>query len=197
MVLSLFVNPAQFSDGVRPERLSPRRAARRAARRRGGRRRRLRAVRQRRCTRRDSRPGSTSRSSARSSRAPLGRATSAGVATVCLKLFTIVRPDAAYFGQKDAQQVAVLRQLVRDLALELELRVLPTVRDPDGLALSSRNVRLTPPEREQALRCHGRSRRRIRWRRRACSKASTWTTSPSRRSTPLSSPPPCASATPA
>ena len=74
-----------------------------------------------------------------------------GVATVCLKLFTIVRPDAAYFGQKDAQQVAVLRQLVRDLALELELRVLPTVRDPDGLAISSRNVRLTPAERERAL----------------------------------------------
>jgi pantoate--beta-alanine ligase len=74
-----------------------------------------------------------------------------GVATVCLKLFTIVRPDVAYFGQKDAQQVEVLRRLVLDLALELELRVLPTVRDADGLALSSRNVRLTPDERERAL----------------------------------------------
>jgi pantoate--beta-alanine ligase len=73
-----------------------------------------------------------------------------GVATVCLKLFTIVRPDVAYFGQKDAQQVEVLRRLVRDLALELELRVLPTVRDADGLALSSRNVLLTPAERERA-----------------------------------------------
>jgi pantoate--beta-alanine ligase len=74
-----------------------------------------------------------------------------GVATVCLKLFNAVRPDAAYFGQKDAQQAEVLRRLVRDLALELELRVLPTVRDPDGLALSSRNARLTPAERERAL----------------------------------------------
>ena len=74
-----------------------------------------------------------------------------GVATVCLKLFNIVRPDVVYFGQKDAQQVAVLRQLIADLALDLELRALPTVRDPDGLALSSRNVRLSAPERELAL----------------------------------------------
>lgn len=73
-----------------------------------------------------------------------------GVATVCLKLFTIVRPDFAYFGRKDAQQVAVLKQLVHDLALELELRVVPTVRDGDGLALSSRNGRLSPAERERA-----------------------------------------------
>jgi pantoate--beta-alanine ligase len=74
-----------------------------------------------------------------------------GVATVCLKLFNIVAPDVVYFGQKDAQQVAVLRQLIADLALALELRALPTVRDPDGLALSSRNVRLSAPERELAL----------------------------------------------
>jgi pantoate--beta-alanine ligase len=74
-----------------------------------------------------------------------------GVATICLKLFNIVRPRRAYFGQKDAQQAQVVRRLVRDLDLELEIRVLPTVRDPDGLALSSRNVRLSPEERARAL----------------------------------------------
>ncbi|HEY6015404.1 MAG TPA: pantoate--beta-alanine ligase, partial [Gaiellaceae bacterium] len=74
-----------------------------------------------------------------------------GVATVCLKLFTIVRPDFAYFGQKDAQQVAVVRRLVRDLALPVEIRAVQTVRDEDGLALSSRNYRLSPQERAQAL----------------------------------------------
>ncbi len=74
-----------------------------------------------------------------------------GVATVCLKLFAIVRPQRAYFGQKDGQQAAIIRRLVRDLALELEVRVLPTVRDTDGLALSSRNLLLSPEEREVAL----------------------------------------------
>jgi pantoate--beta-alanine ligase len=73
------------------------------------------------------------------------------VATVCLKLFNIVRPERAYFGQKDAQQAAVIRKLVRDLNLDVQIRVLPTVRDSDGLALSSRNVRLSAEEREKAL----------------------------------------------
>jgi len=74
-----------------------------------------------------------------------------GVATVCLKLFLIVRSELAFFGQKDAQQVDVLRRMVADLELELQLVVVPTVRDADGLALSSRNVLLTPEERRRAL----------------------------------------------
>lgn len=74
-----------------------------------------------------------------------------GVATVCLKLFSIVRPARAYFGQKDGQQAALIRRLVRDLELGIEIRVMPTVRDPDGLALSSRNARLTVEERGRAL----------------------------------------------
>jgi pantoate--beta-alanine ligase len=73
------------------------------------------------------------------------------VATICLKLFNAVRPQCAYFGQKDAQQVEVVRRMVRDLNLDLELRVLPTVRDADGLALSSRNALLSPEERRLAL----------------------------------------------
>ena len=74
-----------------------------------------------------------------------------GVATVCLKLFNIVRPQFAYFGQKDAQQVAVVRQLTRDLNLDLTVRSIPTVRDPDGLAISSRNLLLSEAERAAAL----------------------------------------------
>jgi len=74
-----------------------------------------------------------------------------GVATVCLKLFNITRARRAYFGQKDAQQVAVIKRMARDLDLDLEIRVLPTIREEDGLALSSRNVHLSAEERETAL----------------------------------------------
>jgi pantoate--beta-alanine ligase len=74
-----------------------------------------------------------------------------GVTTVVTKLFEIVRPDCAFFGQKDAAQVAVLRKMVNDLDMDVEMVVCPIVREKDGLAMSSRNVYLTPEQRQQAL----------------------------------------------
>ena len=74
-----------------------------------------------------------------------------GVCTVVTKLFNIVKPHRAYFGQKDAQQFRVLRRMVRDLNMDVEMIECPIVREPDGLAMSSRNVYLTPEERKQAL----------------------------------------------
>jgi pantoate--beta-alanine ligase len=78
----------------------------------------------------------------------------AGVATVVAVLFGLVRADRAYFGQKDAQQVMVIRQMARDLAIGTEVIACPTIREPDGLALSSRNVHLSPAERAAAPVLH-------------------------------------------
>ena len=78
-----------------------------------------------------------------------------GVATVVTKLFAAVEPDRAYFGQKDAQQVAVVKRLVEDLDLGVEIRVVPTVREQDGLAISSRNIFLGPEERAAAAAISG------------------------------------------
>lgn len=74
-----------------------------------------------------------------------------GVTTVVAKLFNIVKPDTAYFGQKDAQQAIIIKRMVEDLNMDLKVRVMPIIREADGLAASSRNVYLSPTERKEAL----------------------------------------------
>src|SRR5438309_2230298 len=83
-----------------------------------------------------------------------------GVTTVVSKLFHIIEPDLAFFGQKDAAQVAIIRSMVRDLNMAVEIEVCPIVREPDGLAMSSRNSYLNPEERKSALALH-RSLKRV------------------------------------
>ena len=153
----------------------------------------VRARRSTRSTAAATRRGSRCRARPRASRASHRPGHFRGVATVCLKLFLITAPHRAYFGQKDAQQVAVVSQMVHDLNVDLEIRVMPTVRAADGLALSSRNARLSADERTRALahspraRCGCRGVHRpeaIRSRPRArSSAASTWSTWPSPAST--------------
>jgi pantoate--beta-alanine ligase len=74
-----------------------------------------------------------------------------GVVTVVAKLFDIVQPDRAYFGQKDGQQALIITRMARDLSFPVDVRIVPTIREPDGLALSSRNVLLSPDERAEAV----------------------------------------------
>jgi pantoate--beta-alanine ligase len=83
-----------------------------------------------------------------------GRAHFDGVTTIVTKLFNIVGPDVAYFGQKDAQQAIVIKRLVRDLNMPIRIEVCPTIREPDGLALSSRNAHLSPADRARATALH-------------------------------------------
>ena len=150
VVVSIFVNPTQFGPQRGLHSLSPSAGARPGFMRRRG------------CgvhsRRRDDVPTwlpdvrSGSRPLRLSSKAPRARDIFAGVATVVLKLFNLVQPDRAYFGQKDAQQVRVLQQMVSDLNVPVEVVVCPTVREPDGLALSSRNQYLDADQRREASR---------------------------------------------
>ena len=147
VVMSLFVNPAQFGPGEDFARYPRDEARRRRHRRRGGRRRRLRARRRRRSIPRASRRPSIRARWRTSSRAGARPGHFRGVATVVTRLFGLVRPQRAFFGEKDFQQLVIVRGVARDLALGVEVVGVPTVRDADGLALSSRNRYLSAGER--------------------------------------------------
>ena len=196
VVVSLFVNPAQFGRGEDLDAVSPRRGARRRARRARGRRLLFAPPPEEMYP-----PGfQTWVEVEELVEAARGRLPARPLPRRRDRLPQALqhRPaERAYFGQKDAQQVAVLQRMVRDLDLELELRVLPTVRDADGLALSSRNAYLSPEERDAALALPRALATRDPDRPRALLTGSTSTTSRSPTSSLPSSPPPSASARPA
>ena len=158
LVASLFVNPTQFSESADLAAYPRDPEGDAALAEAEGSRRPLRAERRRRCTRPASQRGSSPAGAAEGLESEHRPEHFRGVATVCLKLLNIVRPQIAWFGRKDAQQVAVVKQLVRDLNLDVEIRVVDTVRDDDGLALSSRNELLSPDGARAGARDPARAR---------------------------------------
>ena len=152
VVMSLFVNPAQFGPDEDFDRY-PRDAGRdRAVAAEAGVDR-VFTPPSRRCTRTASRPTSSRRAGNDRRGRPPPRPLP-GVATVVVKLFDLLRPAVAYFGQKDAQQLAVIRRMTNDLGAGVEIRAVETVREDDGLALSTRNAYLSPQERRRAPSLH-------------------------------------------